>query len=815
MSPKWDDSKLKEMSDGMGSSIQWAIRPDNYRVLYIGQSIHNILGLSTGRDLYQTKITDFFHYADLTLFKDSVEKVKNGEKVSFQHRFFNEQGHSIWFQTELYLSLNHTEIFGLSIDISNFHPGFSKLPAINNEDKLRAIYQFSTDLICIATLDGYFTEVNPAFEKTLGYSERELLEVSFLSLVHPDDVKRTRDILIDLSHGKIIKNFENRYRRKDGVYIWLAWMTHPISNSNFIYAISRDVSDKKKEEEKLENAIREKTRELSESREFLELVLENFPQMVFVKDAKDLRFIHLNRAGEELLGRSRSELVGKNDYDFFPKTQADFFNSKDLLVLSGEKMVDISEEEISTPLGIRILRTKKVPIFGKDNKPTFLLGFSEDITEWKKREKERVEMIEEQVRNKERARLQEKELFLANVTAALASSLDAKEALSKLVETLIIHFSGWATANIIKMDGTLERVAIAHADPSKKTLIDELNAFSIKTTHFPLYSRVLKNGESFLIPKDKLSMLTNHIEDEDLLDLYGQLGLGDIILVPMIYRNSIHGVITIVHPKNLSFKQDEFLIAQEIGKRTGVAMENIRLYEAAQKAISVRDEFLSIASHELKTPVTALKLQLQMTRKSIDIEKGVVPTAQKLANTLDQVNLHINKLTKLIEDLLDVSRIGMDKIVYNFEKINISQVVKEMCNRYAEHLTSFGCHLETEIEDRIYVFGDKNRLEQVILNLLTNAAKFGDEKPVKLLLKISDNKLLLSIHDHGIGIPKEKLEKIFDRFERIIDSRNISGLGLGLYISREIIKSHKGRIWAESDKLTGTIFKVELPIFLE
>jgi PAS domain S-box-containing protein len=171
------------------------------------------------------------------------------------------------------------------------------------------------------------------------------------------------------------------------------------------------------------------------SQEFLDLVIENVPHMVFVKEATELRFVHFNRAGEELLGIRREEILGKNDYDFFPKEQADFFTSKDRLVLSGKKMVDISEEEISHEVVAKTVRTKKIPLIGPDGEAQFILGFSEDITEWKNSENQRLEMVREQIRIKERASSREKTIFLANAHNILASSLDYHITLEKLAKS--------------------------------------------------------------------------------------------------------------------------------------------------------------------------------------------------------------------------------------------------------------------------------------------------------------------------------------------------------------------------------------------
>ena len=285
--------------------------------------------------------------------------------------------------------------------------------------------------------------------------------------------------------------------------------------------------------------------------------------------------------------------------------------------------------------------------------------------------------------------------------------------------------------------------------------------------------------------------------------------------VPIVYREKIYGAIALmVTERERKLDHQDLLVAEEIGRKAGLALDNALLYRTAQKAIASRDEFLSIASHELKTPVTSLKLLLQMTRRSVDPSKESMPNPEKLASALDQANLQINRLTSLIDDLLDVSRIETGKIVYQFQSIDFSQLVTEICERYQEHLKSHGSHLSFSVQDNIHILGDRLRMEQVLLNLLTNAAKYGEKKPVHLQLSKINNVATLKVKDEGMGIPEDKLEKVFDRFERAVHASNISGLGLGLYISKEIVEAHMGKIWVESLLGRGSTFIIEIPIYL-
>lgn len=237
-------------------------------------------------------------------------------------------------------------------------------------------YQLSPDLFCIAGFDGYFKELNPAWETTLGWTVAELCARPYIEFVHTEDRAPTVTEAGNLSGGGQTLSFENRYRCKDGSYKWLQWNAIPDSDRGLIYAAARDMTASHLAEE-----------QIRQGEGFLKSIIEHIPNMIFVKEAKELRFVRFNKAGEELLGHSREDLMGRNDYDLFPKDQADFFTRKDHLVLKEGKLLDIPEESIQTKQhGTRILHTKKIPIRDGDGKPVYLLGISEDITERKRAE---------------------------------------------------------------------------------------------------------------------------------------------------------------------------------------------------------------------------------------------------------------------------------------------------------------------------------------------------------------------------------------------------------------------------------------------
>lgn len=258
---------------------------------------------------------------------------------------------------------------------------FGDNPRKMAEEEQAHFFSLSLDLLCIADMKGYFKLLNPAWTKALGFTNEELQSKPFIEFVHPEDREATIAEMQKVIAGVETLSFENRYLCKDGSYKWLLWKATPVSEQGLIYAVAHDVTNRKHAEEEMRRA-----------QTFLNSILENIPHMIFVKDAGELRFVSVNKTGEELLGLSKEELIGKNDQDFFTQEEADFFTSKDREVLAGKELVDIPEERIQTKhKGLRILHTKKLPILDAEGVPKYLLGISEDITERKQVQEARKE----------------------------------------------------------------------------------------------------------------------------------------------------------------------------------------------------------------------------------------------------------------------------------------------------------------------------------------------------------------------------------------------------------------------------------------
>lgn len=229
-------------------------------------------------------------------------------------------------------------------------------------------------------------------------------------------------------------------------------------------------------------------------------------------------------------------------------------------------------------------------------------------------------------------------------------------------------------------------------------------------------------------------------------------------------------------------------------------------------AVKSRDEFLSLASHELKTPLTSLSLQTQTMKRAISKGDPVAYSKPRVDILLEQNEKHVQRLARLVDDMLDIGRMRTGKLTMETEEFDICELVSEVTERIRPQFNAAGTSLTVKHCESTIGRWDRFRIEQVFNNLLTNALKYGSHKPVDLEVYSTKDKVVVRIVDHGIGISKENQIRIFDRFERAISANEVSGLGLGLFIAKEIILSHQGYIGVESEPGEGSTFFFELPI---
>mgnify|MGYP001573715932 FL=1 len=251
------------------------------------------------------------------------------------------------------------------------------------------------------------------------------------------------------------------------------------------------------------------------------------------------------------------------------------------------------------------------------------------------------------------------------------------------------------------------------------------------------------------------------------------------------------------------------LVTTKAGLETSVQERTKQLKDA----VSIRDEFLYIASHELKTPLTPLMMQIQLiTRMLHDITPAVYPKIENLRKLIKTCSQELTRLSDLVGDTLDVARISAGRFSLQIKQVDLSELARGVVTRYMPVLIELCIEVKLSADKAVVGEWDQLRIDQVIDNLLSNALKYGSGKPIEISIFHSAEKAVLSIQDHGIGIASENHERIFHRFERAVSSKHYSGMGLGLYITDQIVSAHGGTIRVESQSGVGSCFIVELPL---
>jgi PAS domain S-box-containing protein len=283
-----------------------------------------------------------------------------------------------------------------------------------------------------------------------------------------------------------------------------------------------------------------------------------------------------------------------------------------------------------------------------------------------------------------------------------------------------------------------------------------------------------------------------------------QVGPSSCMAVPLLVKSSLAGAITFQTSPPATYEPSDLEVAEELARRAALALDNAHLYRRAQEALRTRDDFLSVAAHEIRGPLTAIHLAAQ-TLKNGKARPASVPGLLSIIERQDR------QLSQFVDELVDMGKIREGRLRLQFEPVSLGEVVREVAAQLDTDLVGSGSALSIVVEDNVVGQWDGSRLRQVVNNLLSNAIKFGLSRPIRITVRARAGRALLTVEDHGIGIRPEVLPRLFSPFERGVSGRNYGGLGLGLHIVRTIVEAMGGSVRAESAPDAGTVFTVELP----
>lgn len=399
---------------------------------------------------------------------------------------------------------------------------------------------------------------------------------------------------------------------------------------------------------------------------------------------------------------------------------------------------------------------------------------------------------------------------LVQVSQLIAEAgLDLPTVLDVLARKVSEALGGGCVLQLLAEDREqLELVAAHHPDPAARGVLESSLRMNPARVGEGLSGRVVATGQTLFVPRLSAEELLGDRSPEGItfLEHYGPQSL---IIVPLGARGRVLGTLGVIREaRGREYTAEERALLESLAARAALAIEDARLYGAATQAVKARDELLSVAGHELKSPLNALQLQIHLLArmaKDAMAASGLAERAEKAARAGQRLGL-------LIDDLLDVSRISAGRLSLNREDVDLASLTRELVSRMSEELVRAGSEVRLVADAEVVGRWDRLRLEQVLVNLLSNAAKYGAGRPVTVQVEPREAGAALLVRDQGIGVALEDQERIFERFERSESAQHFKGLGLGLWITKRIVEAHGGSIRVESQPGKGSTFTVELPL---
>jgi PAS domain S-box-containing protein len=492
--------------------------------------------------------------------------------------------------------------------------------------------------------------------------------------------------------------------------------------------------------------------------------------------------VYVNNAAEKMLGWPRGELVGQPLVTIVPErlraahlAGVARYRATRVPRLLGKPVRVPALARDGTEVDIELTISALVDTNGAD----FFVASMRDL-------RDRVE-LERQLALAERLR------HATRAVASLVSRLDLEHVARTTVNTLADGFGAvLARVWIANEEGNaLILRASAGITPS---VIGSRSKIDVASYPYKV-GRVARSLEAF-VKND----LRGDVEfDQEWVE---REGLRSVAAFPLHTGRTLRGVFAAFFCRTLESEDVDLL--QTFASMVSSAANDVTLFQKMRDAVRARDHFLSMASHELNTPITTLKLQLEgLARRGSDR----ADSHERLSRAQKQVD----RLETLVQELLDVSRITEGRLRLSLDEVDLSALVREVADRHAVDLERAQCTLTLELAPDVTGLWDRDRIDQVFTNLLTNATKYGAGKPISVEVSKHGDRARIIVSDRGIGIAPEDQPRIFERFERAVLDGRQAGLGLGLWIVHEIVAAHGGAVRVESAAGKGATFVVELP----
>jgi PAS domain S-box-containing protein len=513
-------------------------------------------------------------------------------------------------------------------------------------------------------------------------------------------------------------------------------------------------------------------------------LIERAPDGILIADP-DERLSDINEAGCRILRYARHEIIGKAIPEIVAPEDLDRISaSREVLLRKG---VHVGEWRLRRGDGTYVPTEVSATVLPDGR----WQGVVRDISERKRLEEEQ-------------KRIENEQRFLAEIGTALANTLDYEGTLSHIVEIAVRNLSDLCILDLIDSQGQLRRLRVASRDRAYFWMCDLLRGAALDRAR--LVMTALESRQPILVQHARLESI-GAIRPGDYCAEPEDIQLRSAIVVPLVAHGRVLGAMSFLSVTSLEFAEEDVRVRQQLAERAALAVENARLYSAAQRAIQVRDDIVGIVAHDLRNPLAAILIEAALLRRGLD---AVTPDTRESVEAIERVAMRMNRL---IEDLLDGTRIEAGQLVIEPGRVSALDVVRDALELHCAVASSRELELRLSLpEDLPDVWADRGRLLQVFDNLLGNAVKFTPPGGrITIGAEPQESTVLFWVADTGVGIPYEHQPYLFDRFWQARPAGR-SGAGLGLPIVKGIVEAHGGEVTVKSVPAQGSSFSFTIPI---
>lgn len=556
---------------------------------------------------------------------------------------------------------------------------------------------------------------------------------------------------------------------------WFAVRGYPSEDG--IAVNLRDITERKRADDELRRRERE-----------FRMLVQNAPDVISRFD-RQLRHVYVSPAVELATGLPPAVFIGKTNRELgMPADLCDAWAARSARIFA-TGLPDEFEFTTPTPTGPRHYHSQLVPELDASGAVESILSIARDVTATK------------------RAELALR--FLSDASLALASSLEYEATLTQVARLAVPAIADWCAISLLNDDGTLTRVAVVGGDVVLPApALDGRTRYDPEATFGPSYAISTRRSQLISQVPDRLH--TAAAANRQQLAILKQLGLRATMTVPLLRGDRALGAIMFAATtSNRQFDADDLALAEELARRAVVAIENTRLYRAAQEALRERDAFVAIASHELRNPLTTLLgraelLRIRGTRTGVFAERDLAD--------LQIIVRQAQRINALLGDLLGAVQVGNESFAVTVEPVNLVRLVTQAVTTLQPLLTKH--MLVVQGDSAVDVTADPVRVDQIVQNLLGNAIKYSpDGGTITVEITHDEREACLAISDQGLGMPPEALPLLFRRFYRVPSSARVAeGTGIGLFVVKELVERQGGRVEVSSTLGVGSTFAVRLPL---